>query len=99
MLTRPLRAKTVSDLLVYLESRPLGEVFALFTDIISQLSVKDGDGSVSNSDGLGAALTGSGNPNGGDHSVSTLPTEQGGGGAENRVENIHRGDFKVPPEG
>ncbi len=72
--TKQLSPQTVAMVLAYLESRPLGEVYALFTDIVTQLTQKDSDGT-GISDGFSTAPTGSGNPNGGDHGFPLIPSE------------------------
>lgn len=72
-LRKPLSVKTVSDILVYLESRPLGEVLVLFQDIIKQLSVED---AVTNgSQRLDSTAAGGGDSRLGGDSVSAVEAQ------------------------
>ena len=74
-LRKPLTPKTMGDLMMYLESRPLGEVYSLFQDIVSQLAVKDANGTISDDIRPSATVAGGGNPDGGSDCFPLIPFE------------------------
>lgn len=74
-LTKSLNPKTMGDILVYLESRPLGEVFALFTDITSQLAETEANGPIADINRPRSTAPGSGNANGGSDCIPLIPSE------------------------
>lgn len=73
----------MGDVLVYLESRPLGEVFALFQDIIFQLTpepVKVTNGTdISRRD---SDASGGGNPGFSSDCIPAMEAQQGNSGTE-----------------
>lgn len=77
---KKLSPQTIGDILVYLEKRPLGEVYPLFQSIVTQLA-EDPDGGT---DGkrLSSTPSGSRDPDGGNHSVPSVQAESGGSGSE-----------------
>lgn len=71
----PLDAKTKADILVYLERRPLGEVYALFQGIVTQLTAKEANGKPDT--GYLPNTAGSGDASLSSDSVPTVAPEQG----------------------
>lgn len=89
-LTKSLTPQTIAQVLEYLESRPLKEVYGLFQNIVSQLEDKDANGQSNiRSD---ANTPGSGNGSLGGRGVPALALEQGSSGVESGVENVHGRD-------
>jgi hypothetical protein len=79
-LNNSLNKETIADILVYLEKRPLGEVYELFQKIVAQLTTEEPNGRITERhESNNLASSGSGNANGGGSGVSTLPAEPGSG--------------------
>jgi len=75
-LKRKLDEKTLGDVLVYLEKRPLIEVYDLFNRIVAQLAIREANGPhLSESVRPDPASAGGGNADVRNSDFSTLPAE------------------------
>lgn len=86
-LKKNLSVKVKTDILVYLESRPLKEVYSLFTSIVTELQDNGIIDQRSND-----AVTGSGNPSVGSDSIHAVEDEQRDRGIKSRNKSFHRGN-------
>lgn len=95
-LTKPLSVKTISNILVYLEKRPLGEVYALFQEIVSQLEFKEADGQPNFRPDANTA--GSGNTGLSGDRVPPVEIDEGSRGIKDRDQDVYRSPQSLPAE-